>query len=134
MPIIAVHHINIATTKLEATRAFFVDVLGLLEGPRPEFPSTGYWLYARGVPVVHMQQSETPVGPSNLSALNHAAFQVADFDAAVARLQRHGVSFDLATIPGTALRQAFFLDPNGVRLEFNEVGDADRRDFGGQGS
>lgn len=122
MRIVAVHHINVATTKLEETRAFFVDVLGLVEGPRPDFASAGYWLYAQGVPIVHMQRSAAPVGPSELSALNHAAFQVADFDAAIARLAQHSVSFDLAKVPGTALRQAFFLDPNGVRLEFNEVG------------
>lgn len=123
MPIVAVHHINVATTRLEETRAFFVDVLGLVEGPRPAFASAGYWLYAQGVPVVHMQQAPSPVGPSSLSALNHAAFQVTDFDAAVAGLAKHGVAYDLATVPGTALRQAFFLDPNGVRLEFNEVGE-----------
>jgi catechol 2,3-dioxygenase-like lactoylglutathione lyase family enzyme len=123
MRIVAVHHINVATTRLEETRAFFVDVLGLVEGPRPDFPSAGYWLYARGVPIVHMQQSTAPVGASNLSALNHAAFQVADFDAAIAKLEEHRVSFDLMNVPGTTLRQAFFLDPNGVRLELNEVGD-----------
>jgi len=125
MSILAVHHINVATTRLEETRAFFVDVLGLVGGPRPAFASAGYWLYAEGVPVVHMQQAAAPVGPSSLSALNHAAFQVADFDAAIGRLEQHGVAYDLARVPGTALRQAFFLDPNGVRLEFNEVGDVD---------
>ena len=127
MSVVALHHINIATTRLEETRAFFVDVLGLVEGPRPAFASAGYWLYAHGVPLVHMQQAPEPVAPSQLSALNHAAFRVADFDAALARLTRHGIAFELAKLPGTALRQAFFLDPNGVRLEFNEVGEIDRQ-------
>jgi len=121
MTILAVHHINIATTRLEETRAFYVDVLGLVEGDRPPFPSAGYWLYADGVPVVHMQQSPTPVGGSDVSALNHAAFAVADFDALLARLNRAGVAHQVFTVPGTTIRQAFFHDPNGARLELNEV-------------
>ena len=127
MRVVAVHHINIATAKLEETRAFFVDVLGLVEGPRPNFPSVGYWLYAEGVPLVHMQQAVGPVGPSSLSALNHIAFEVADFDAALSRLRQRGVVFDLTEAPGTTLRQAFFLDPNGVRLELNEARAVDPR-------
>lgn len=127
MSVVAVHHINIVTERLEETRAFFVDALGLQAGPRPPFASAGYWLYANEIAVVHIQQAPGKVGPSHLSALNHAAFQVADFDAALARLSRQGVSFDLTQVPGTALRQAFFLDPNGVRLEFNEVGEIARQ-------
>jgi catechol 2,3-dioxygenase-like lactoylglutathione lyase family enzyme len=71
--------------------------------------------------VVHIQQAIGPVGPSGASALNHAAFEVADFDAQLARLEAHGVAYDLTCVPGTTLRQAFFLDPNGVRLEFGEA-------------
>lgn len=114
-----VDHINIATQRLEATRAFYVEVLGLVEGPRPPFASAGYWLYAGERPVVHMQEAPKSVGPSDASALNHAAFEVADFDAMLERLKLHGVDYHLTTIPGSSVRQVFFHDPNGVRLELN---------------
>lgn len=120
MTIRNVDHINIATTRLEETRRFYVDVLGLEEGPRPPFEVEGHWLYAGDLPVVHMQRSPAPVGPSAGSALNHAAFGASDFDGLLARLARHGVDYRLTTVPGTDARQAFFQDPNGARLELNE--------------
>ena len=121
MTIRAIDHINIATPRLEETRAFYVDVLGLIEGDRPPFDFAGHWLYAGGFPIVHMQLSPRDVTPSTLSGLNHAAFQVADFDALIARLEAAGVRYTKVFVPGTTIRQAFFMDPNGVRLELNEA-------------
>lgn len=121
MTIRAIDHINIATTRLQETRDFYVDVLGLTEGDRPPFDFPGHWLYAEGFPIVHMQLSPRDVEPSKVSGLNHAAFQVADLDAVIGRLKAAGVGYDVFNVPGTAIRQAFFLDPNGVRLELNEA-------------
>lgn len=121
MTIRAVDHINIATTRLEESRAFYVEVLGLTEGARPPFAVAGHWLYAGDRPVVHMQQAPSAVGPSHLSALNHAAFRVADLDALLARLKVHGVAYEVFNVPGGEVRQAFCQDPNGVRLELSET-------------
>jgi len=121
MTIRAIDHINIATTKLAETRAFYIDVLGLTEGDRPPFDFEGHWLYAGGFPIVHMQLSPREVTSSTLSGLNHAAFQVADFDALIGRLEAAGVRYTQVLVPGTTIRQAFFFDPNGVRLELNEA-------------
>ena len=40
------------TAKLDETRAFFEEVLGLKIGPRPEFDMPVCWLYAGGRDVV----------------------------------------------------------------------------------
>lgn len=120
MTIRAIDHINIATTKLQETRDFYVDILGLTEGDRPAFGFPGHWLYADGFPIVHVVLSTQEVEPSDRSGLNHAAFQVADLDAVVGRLKAAGLRCDVFPVPGTNFRQAFFLDPNGVRLELNE--------------
>ena len=119
MSIRHVDHINIATRKLEETRAFFVDVLGLKEGYRPPFDFPGYWLYAGDAAVVHMQLASQDVGPSDASALNHFAFDVDDLDSLLARLDGHGVPYRAVGVPGTEIRQAFLHDPNGVRVELN---------------
>lgn len=119
MSIRLVDHINVATQKLEETRRFYVDVLGLTEGWRPPFSFEGYWFYAGERAVVHVQQAPAPVAPSQGSALNHGAFQVDDMDALLRRLDKHGVSYRAGVVVGTTIRQAFFEDPNGVRLEFN---------------
>jgi catechol 2,3-dioxygenase-like lactoylglutathione lyase family enzyme len=119
MSIRLVHHLNVATQKLEETRQFYVQVLGLREGWRPPFSFAGYWFYAGDVPIVHIQQAKGPVTSSQVSALNHVAFQVDDLDGLLARLTAHGVDYKEFPVPGSPIRQAFFEDPNGVRLEFN---------------
>ena len=119
MTIRIVDHVNIATERLEETRAFYVDALGLVEGWRPDFGFAGYWLYAGDRPVVHMQGANGPVGPSRASALNHFAFDVEDLDLILARLDRMGVAYQARDIPDNAGRQAFLDDPNGVRVELN---------------
>ena len=120
MSIRLVDHINIATRRLEETRRFFVDGLGLTEGWRPPgIAVEGYWLYAGDRPVVHLQTTEQAVLPSTASALNHFAFDVDDIDALAERLARTGVAVRIVSVPGTNIRQAFLQDPNGVRLELN---------------
>jgi catechol 2,3-dioxygenase-like lactoylglutathione lyase family enzyme len=119
MPIRLVDHVNVATQRLEETRAFFVDVLGLVEGYRPDFGFAGHWLYAGDRAIVHLQQSDGPVGPSAASALNHVAFDISDFDVMVAKLEAHSVAYRAVAVPGTSIRQIFLLDPNGVQVELN---------------
>lgn len=114
-----IDHVNIATPDLKATRDFFVDVLGLEEGPRPDFGFPGYWLYAGGRAIVHLQLAQGPVGPSKDSALNHAAFEVEDLGAVAARLDALGVAYRSFAPPGGAVRQLFLEDPNGVFVEVN---------------
>jgi catechol 2,3-dioxygenase-like lactoylglutathione lyase family enzyme len=118
-----VDHVNIVSERLEETRRFFNQILGLEPGPRPAFAVSGYWLYAGARAVVHIQVAKGPVGPSQDSALNHFAFEVLDFDAILGRLNCHGVAYQVFTVPGTSVRQAFFLDPNGVRIEITESTD-----------
>lgn len=114
-----IDHVNIATERLDETRDFFVDVLGLEEGPRPDFGVPGYWLYAEGRAIVHLQQAREPVGPSSKSALNHAAFEVADLKAVAERLEARGVAYKSFAPPGGQVRQLFLEDPNGVFVELN---------------
>lgn len=119
MTIRLVDHINIATEKLEETKAFFVEVMGLKEGYRPDFSFPGYWLYAGERAIVHMQTSTGPVTSSHQSALNHFAFDVSELAPILKRLDERGVAYRAVTVPGTRIEQAFFDDPNGVRVELN---------------
>jgi len=118
-------HINIVTHDLEATRAFFVDVLGLIEGARPPLSFPGHWFYAGSHPIVHIQHAYVDVGPSSASSLNHAAFSVGDVDGILARLDAAKAVYRMQIIPGTSRRQIFIEDPNGVRLELNESASPD---------
>jgi catechol 2,3-dioxygenase-like lactoylglutathione lyase family enzyme len=46
-------HYNVSTRKLKETVQFYEDVLGFVNGPRPQFDFPGAWLYSAGHPVLH---------------------------------------------------------------------------------
>jgi catechol 2,3-dioxygenase-like lactoylglutathione lyase family enzyme len=116
--IIDLNHVNIVTAKLDETRDFFTDVLGLTVGYRPDFGVPGWWLYAGDKPVVHLiAPAEGEAARPTPSPFDHAAFEIADADAAMARLKQHGVSFRQFDAPDGRARQLFFREPNGVTIE-----------------
>jgi catechol 2,3-dioxygenase-like lactoylglutathione lyase family enzyme len=114
-----IDHINIGTARLEETCAFFRDVLGLTPGWRPDFPFGGAWLYAGDTAVVHLVELGGPKAPSDVAALDHFAFRIDDADEMIRRLDGAGVRYRTADVPGSAIRQIFLKDPNGVTIELN---------------
>jgi catechol 2,3-dioxygenase-like lactoylglutathione lyase family enzyme len=122
MPIAALDHINISTNKLAETRAFFVDLLGLTEGDRPPFGFPGHWLYIGGHPIVHLVGRPVNRLPSAEAALDHFALRADGYDDLKARLDAVGLRYDAVDVPGSATRQIFVDDPNGVTVELNFPG------------
>ena len=122
MTVSGLAHVNIATSRLEEARAFYVEVLGLAEGPRPPFKSRGYWLYAGNHPVVHLVETIGLSPAPHGAGINHIAFETADVEAFAERLKDYGVEFDVSIVPGTGETQLNFSDPTGVRLEVTSNG------------
>ena len=50
------NHFLVVADDLEATRDFYVDVLGLADGHRPPFDFAGYWIYLGDRAVVHLAE------------------------------------------------------------------------------
>jgi catechol 2,3-dioxygenase-like lactoylglutathione lyase family enzyme len=123
MPLVqALDHINIRTADLAATKALFIDVLGLSDGWRPPFPFPGAWLYAGDKNVVHIVEVDRPAAASEGSSLDHFAFDVSDYDEALARIEKTGLPFRATVTPGTSVKQIFVRDTNGVTIELNWKG------------
>lgn len=122
MSIQGIDHINIGTDRLEETRTFFRDILGLTEGWRPDFPFDGAWLYAGDGAVVHLVRLDEAKAASSEAALDHFAFRIDDYDGLVSRLEAAGVAYRSIDIPRTPIRQIFIRDPNGVNIELNYRG------------
>jgi catechol 2,3-dioxygenase-like lactoylglutathione lyase family enzyme len=110
-------HVNIATSRLDEMRTFYVDVLGLAEGPRPPFKSRGYWLYAGDRPIVHLVEAVGLPQAASAAGVNHIAFGTNDIEAFKEGLKLHAVSFEVSVVPGNGVVQLNFSDPTGVRLE-----------------
>ena len=122
MPISGLNHYTIrcAPGELPALDDFYTRVMGLEKGRRPAIPAPGTWLYAGGMPIVHLyacldaaEPAQTPVtGP-----LDHIAFRGHDLDGTKAHLQANGVEFMQAPVPGWNIEQVFLRDPKGLKIE-----------------
>jgi catechol 2,3-dioxygenase-like lactoylglutathione lyase family enzyme len=127
----SIQHLLVLTDDIDGTRDFYRDVLGLEEGARPPLEFPGYWLYAQGVPCVHIADREIynvqarklglepSEGRRGSGVVDHVAFNAGDYDEVTARLERHGVEAVKNTVPGIGMRQLFINDPNGLRIEIN---------------
>ena len=122
-------HYTIEPVDLEATKSFYIDVLGLEDGDRPPLGFPGYWLYSGGVPTVHLLGPRQPrpgvkVRPAGVKMedtgrLDHIAFAATGFDAMRRHLRDKGVEFRENIIPRTGAAQLFLFDPDGVGVELN---------------
>jgi catechol 2,3-dioxygenase-like lactoylglutathione lyase family enzyme len=118
MTILGLDHFTVLTDDLEATRRFYAEVLGLTEGERPPFGFPGAWFYCRGRPVLHVIAGRGVPAPRP-GVIDHMAFTATDLKQWKAKLERHGIPFDLRLQPGTGVWQMFFLDPNGAKVELD---------------
>jgi catechol 2,3-dioxygenase-like lactoylglutathione lyase family enzyme len=120
MPVDRLQHINTRSADVEATKEFYVRVLGLKVGPRPPFQSTGYWLYLDDAPILHLVQrpagDAAKIGSGNL---DHVAFRGVDLDGTRATLGAAGIPFREQVVPRDGTVQIFVHDPDGIQVELN---------------
>jgi catechol 2,3-dioxygenase-like lactoylglutathione lyase family enzyme len=136
MSLSSLDHCSIRTAKLDQTRDFFVDVLGMVDGDRPDFPFPGNWLYVDDHAVVHLVGID-PDDPSGLEeylgaieldeldgsgAVDHLAFRAERPKELMGKLDKLGVDYRERKVPDMDLFQIFLEDPNGVTIELNYFG------------
>mgnify|MGYP005640781797 FL=1 len=127
MKVIDLNHRGIRTTKLEATRHFYEDLLGLEQGHRPSaLPSKGYWLYAGEKPIIHLvEDSDGSIDGTNTpredltdaGGQTHMALTVEKARYAVDRLIEAGVPYWDRLFKNPVMYQIFVEDPNGFLVE-----------------
>jgi catechol 2,3-dioxygenase-like lactoylglutathione lyase family enzyme len=117
MGIEGMNHFNVLTDDVEATRRFYVDVIGLTEGERPPLGFPGAWLYAAGRPILHVSQATLP--HDRAGVIDHMAFSAKGMKEAVARLESHGVKYVLRQQVGSRIWQVFCHDPMGAKVELD---------------
>jgi catechol 2,3-dioxygenase-like lactoylglutathione lyase family enzyme len=118
MPITEMNHFTVLARDLDETRSFYVDLLGLVEGPRPPLGFPGAWLYVGGRPVLHVVGNrQLPADPKGV--LDHMAFSAKGLADVTGRLDAAKVPYDLRRQPESNVWQLFFFDPNGARVELD---------------
>jgi catechol 2,3-dioxygenase-like lactoylglutathione lyase family enzyme len=111
-------HVNVRTAKVEAMRAWYVRVLGMVDGDRPNFPFPGAWLYAGPKPVVHLVGVADE--PANTDPkLEHFAFSATGLTTFKEKLERLGEKYDVRVVPGLGLVQFNVWDPDGNHIHID---------------
>jgi len=132
MPLNHLEHFLIQTADIEATRDWYVNVLGFREGPHPDFKFPVVWLYLGERDVVHLTQGGKNVSENRKAYLgqqseathgsgvvDHLAFRCTGLREMMENLQQHKIEFRRRMVNDQGLFQLFMLDPNGVKIELN---------------
>lgn len=117
MSIQGMNHFNVLTDDVDATRRFYVEVIGLTEGERPPLGFPGAWLYAGGRPILHVSSAKLP--RDRAGVIDHMAFTAHDLRAVKARFDASGTKYELRQQPGAGTWQLFCFDPNGAKVELD---------------
>jgi catechol 2,3-dioxygenase-like lactoylglutathione lyase family enzyme len=132
MPLSHLEHYLIQAEDLEATRDWYVEVLGLSEGPHPDFGFPVHWLYIGDRDVLHLTQGGANVSANRLrylgqeseavrgsGVIDHVAFRATGLAETIERLRALKIDFKERQVDDQGLYQLFLIDPNGVKVELN---------------
>jgi catechol-2,3-dioxygenase len=120
LKIIELDHYNLKAPAelLAELKVFYTEVIGLQEGFRPKFRSSGIWLYASDRALLHLTEAELAPGGVN-GAFNHIAFKCVGLEQMVAKLDRLSIEYTVSEVQQLGQTQLFLKDPAGVGVELN---------------
>jgi catechol 2,3-dioxygenase-like lactoylglutathione lyase family enzyme len=128
-----IDHYLLQTADLAATRDWYVKVLGLREGPHPDFKFPVVWLYLGDKDVLHVSEGGAGVSEnrkrylgqesqalSGSGVIDHIAFAGTGLKGMIEHLEALGVPFTQRMVNDQGLYQLFLKDPvNGVKVELS---------------
>jgi catechol 2,3-dioxygenase-like lactoylglutathione lyase family enzyme len=130
MNTVGLNHFNITAPfeLLEKVRDFYVEVLGLAVGERPNFRRAGFWLYAGSEPIVHLTVCERDdvraEGEAVPGFLDHVAFSCKGLSVIIERLKRLRIPYEVVENASRGQVQVFVRDPARVGVELNFVNES----------
>lgn len=118
MAIQSLNHVNLRTNRLDDMITWYVEVLGLENGKRPNFPFKGAWLYAGDTAFVHLIEvdGDAGAGSDRDLKLEHFAFAATDLEGFTGRLEAKGVKYSRAELAEIGLVQINVWDPDGNHI------------------
>jgi catechol 2,3-dioxygenase-like lactoylglutathione lyase family enzyme len=132
MPLTHLEHFLVQSADIEATKDWYVEVLGMRVGPSPDFGFPVYWLYIGERDVLHLTQGGGSVSAERLrylgqdsqatsgsGVIDHIGFRATGLEATIAHLERHAIAFQERRVNDQGLYQLFLHDPNGIKVELN---------------
>jgi len=117
--IVGMNHFTIVAEDERKTLDFYVGLLGLRVGHRPDLGFPGAWLYAGGPQAVLHMFFERPMPATRTGVIDHLAFSATGLKDVKARFDAAGIAYDLRRQPGAGTWQLFSTDPNGAKVELD---------------
>ena len=112
------NHFTVLTDDLDKTLGFYVDLLGLKPGPRPDLGFPGAWLYAGDSAVLHIIAGRA-LPEQRAGVLDHMAFSASGLADVKARLDERTITYELRRQRGAGTWQLFCHDPSGAKVELD---------------
>jgi catechol 2,3-dioxygenase-like lactoylglutathione lyase family enzyme len=117
--IVGMNHFTVISENEQKTLDFYVGLLGLSVGHRPDLGFPGAWLYAGGPQALLHVYFDRPVPAQRAGVIDHMAFSAQNLRAVKARFDASGTKYDLRQQPGAGTWQLFSYDPNGAKVELD---------------
>lgn len=113
-------HVNVVTSNLDAMIAWYTDILGMKNGPRPSFPFPGAWMYAGEHAVLHLVGADREM-QSIEPKIEHWAISAKGLGDLVAKLDERGIEFGMNTVPDFPIIQVNVHDCDGnhIHIDFH---------------
>ena len=117
--IVGMNHFTIVAEDERKTLDFYVGLLGMRVGPRPDLGFAGAWLYGEGPqPLLHMYFGRQMPEP-RAGVIDHMAFSATRLQAMKDRFDAADIPYELRRQAGAGTWQLFSHDPNGAKVELD---------------
>jgi len=113
------NHFTIIAEDERKTIDFYVGLLDLRVGPRPDLGFAGTWLYGDGPQALLHMYFDRALPQPPAGVIDHMAFSATDLKAVKARFDAAGVAYQLRRQAGAGTWQLFCHDPNGAKVELD---------------
>jgi catechol 2,3-dioxygenase-like lactoylglutathione lyase family enzyme len=117
--IVGMNHFTVIAEDEAKTLDYYVGVLGLRVGDRPDLGFPGAWLYGEGPQAVLHLYFGRPLPATRAGVIDHMAFTARGLRAVRARFDERGIPYDLRRQAGAGTWQLFSHDPNGAKVELD---------------
>ena len=118
----SLRHVSLCVSDLAQAKAFYRDLLGLEELPRPDLGIPGAWMSVGGDLQLHLLENpeQASAGADHRLSIAdpHFALWINDVPALVEELRGKGLQVLENKPAGAPFQQAFVKDPDGNMVEF----------------
>ena len=113
------NHFTVLTDDLDKTLGFYVDLLGLKPGPRPDLGFPGRVVVRGRYRCVAHHRRSCAYPKQRAGVIDHMAFSASGLADVKAKLDAKKISYELRRQRGAGTWQLFCHDPSGAKVELD---------------